>query len=920
MQSVTTTSWPADTLAVQVGDIEVDLRFRRLKTPTTELELPSRVFDVFVLFLSEPNRLHTREALLARIWTGVFVEDGNVTQTVWMLRRLLGEERKHWIRTVAKSGYVFEPPGAITPMTLPPSSPADVPAATTVPPEPAPPAVSRWRSWRAAVIGALGAITLVAAAYWLIQPAPPAPIRRIALITVTDPGAGSEAQWPVSVARAWLEWQLSLAPEVVVLNAADLAASSDAGAVETVMLSATHDKNGGLRLQARRQDKPLQETSGDLAQADQVIDRLSGTVLADLLPQRATESRPALQLSPASAQQFAQALALRERREWALYREALRGVVEQTPEFGLARLYLAQSLASVGQASAAEEQLVRLEDWTRQWPPQARSILDAQRLALTQHHAEAVRAFAELNQRFPNQPQFALDLARAMLRAGQASDAIALLSSPYWDGQPVATRILALLNLSAAHSVMGDATRAQTSAQLARDLAVTAGWKYETALSAHALAMAQWLRREGPEMAAQFDEVARQFDASADTLRAQRSRYYADLADPAREPTHLAELLAAARVAGDHLIELDALRRAAFKYQRLGDFAAARRYLDELAELAARRDARVTLNAAEYDRSEIDSLQGDYHTSLKRAQALRSESGLGGLRPSLDLLIAENTRRLGQLDASAQAVETADPGGALVDRARRGEAPETAFSLACMRGTLALMRGDTPAAQSGYSRCAMATDNSLGLFGRLGEAEIAALVGDQPQARTLLQQIQPQLSTITVLSNRWSLAIEWAALSVRAGQADEALREILPLRAPVAASGLNRLQIDLELTLGEAALAKGEFDAAQEYFAGVRARVLPDDWIAQRRLQLAEAWMAYQRGQRETAQAIAAQLHAEAERVGDVPAELLSHDLQQRLNLLSSCTAARHAELLARSGQRGATLEWLADSGRQRAE
>ncbi len=118
MQPLNPATWPADTPVVRVGDLCVDLRYRRLCTAEGEVELSSRVFDVLLLFLAEPNRLHTRESLLQRIWAGVVVEDGNLTQTVSVLRRLLGDERKLWIRTVAKRGYVFEPPGPVLPLEL----------------------------------------------------------------------------------------------------------------------------------------------------------------------------------------------------------------------------------------------------------------------------------------------------------------------------------------------------------------------------------------------------------------------------------------------------------------------------------------------------------------------------------------------------------------------------------------------------------------------------------------------------------------------------------------------------------------------------------------------------------------------------------------------------------------------------------
>jgi len=104
----------------RVGDLRIDLRYRRVIRPDQDIELPQRMFDLLLVFLSEPETLHTRSALFDRVWPGVIVEDANLSQSVWMLRKALGEERKHWIRTVTKSGYVFEPPTRVEAVECPP--------------------------------------------------------------------------------------------------------------------------------------------------------------------------------------------------------------------------------------------------------------------------------------------------------------------------------------------------------------------------------------------------------------------------------------------------------------------------------------------------------------------------------------------------------------------------------------------------------------------------------------------------------------------------------------------------------------------------------------------------------------------------------------------------------------------------------
>ena len=106
-------TWPQGTRRLRVGDLDIDLHCRRLVRPDEEVELTQRVFELLALFLSEPNVLHSRADLFMRLWPDVVVEDANLSQSIWMLRKALGPERRQWIRTVAKSGYIFEPPTAV---------------------------------------------------------------------------------------------------------------------------------------------------------------------------------------------------------------------------------------------------------------------------------------------------------------------------------------------------------------------------------------------------------------------------------------------------------------------------------------------------------------------------------------------------------------------------------------------------------------------------------------------------------------------------------------------------------------------------------------------------------------------------------------------------------------------------------------
>ena len=84
-----------------VGDIAIDTRQRRILRPDGDVELTQRIFDLLIALVSDPDTLHTRETLLERVWGTTCIEDSNLTQSISVIRKALGETRKDWIRTVS---------------------------------------------------------------------------------------------------------------------------------------------------------------------------------------------------------------------------------------------------------------------------------------------------------------------------------------------------------------------------------------------------------------------------------------------------------------------------------------------------------------------------------------------------------------------------------------------------------------------------------------------------------------------------------------------------------------------------------------------------------------------------------------------------------------------------------------------------
>ena len=71
--------------------------------------LPPKVFETLSLLVQAGGRVVTKEEFMESLWPQSFVEDGNLTQNIFVLRKALGSspDGRPYIDTVPKRGYRF---------------------------------------------------------------------------------------------------------------------------------------------------------------------------------------------------------------------------------------------------------------------------------------------------------------------------------------------------------------------------------------------------------------------------------------------------------------------------------------------------------------------------------------------------------------------------------------------------------------------------------------------------------------------------------------------------------------------------------------------------------------------------------------------------------------------------------------------
>jgi TolB-like protein/DNA-binding winged helix-turn-helix (wHTH) protein/Tfp pilus assembly protein PilF len=91
------------------GPYRLDQPEHRLLRDGQTIPLSPKAFDLLVALVSRAGHLVTKEQLLQEVWPATFVEEANLSYTVSLLRKALGDEREpyRYVETVPKRGYRF---------------------------------------------------------------------------------------------------------------------------------------------------------------------------------------------------------------------------------------------------------------------------------------------------------------------------------------------------------------------------------------------------------------------------------------------------------------------------------------------------------------------------------------------------------------------------------------------------------------------------------------------------------------------------------------------------------------------------------------------------------------------------------------------------------------------------------------------
>jgi DNA-binding winged helix-turn-helix (wHTH) protein/TolB-like protein/Tfp pilus assembly protein PilF len=93
----------------EFGPYRLDTTERLLLRDGERVALTPKAFETLVVLIERRGQLVEKEELMKALWPDSFVEDANLTNNVWALRKTLGESQngQRYIETVPKRGYRF---------------------------------------------------------------------------------------------------------------------------------------------------------------------------------------------------------------------------------------------------------------------------------------------------------------------------------------------------------------------------------------------------------------------------------------------------------------------------------------------------------------------------------------------------------------------------------------------------------------------------------------------------------------------------------------------------------------------------------------------------------------------------------------------------------------------------------------------
>src|SRR6476619_4816330 len=93
----------------ELGPFRIDMERYLLLRDGEPISLSPKVFETLLFLVQNRGRIGKKDEIISNVWPDTFVEESNLAQNVFLLRKALGEEKNEhrYIVTIPGVGYRF---------------------------------------------------------------------------------------------------------------------------------------------------------------------------------------------------------------------------------------------------------------------------------------------------------------------------------------------------------------------------------------------------------------------------------------------------------------------------------------------------------------------------------------------------------------------------------------------------------------------------------------------------------------------------------------------------------------------------------------------------------------------------------------------------------------------------------------------
>ncbi|HSS99983.1 MAG TPA: tetratricopeptide repeat protein [Terriglobales bacterium] len=451
----------------------MDTQKRLLTRENLPVSLTPKVIETLIFLVENRDRVVSKDELMKALWPDSFVEESNLSQNIFVLRKALGDsQEKRYILTVPGRGYQFietvREPGEQSQKGLQEEDAASQSAALTIP-------TVTHTNWRWVSIAALILLVIGVVAYrWrykadstpkgMTAPAAVKLRRSIAVLEFRNLSQHSEDAWLSTALAEMFRTELAAGDQLRVVPGDQIAqASHEVSLVAAATLSRTslialrsnletdyvalgdftvlgEGSQAQIRLDLRLQDTAQGEViaqataTGNQSDLFTLIFQVGSQIrqhfsVGNTSTEQEEQVRASVPANPKSARLYAEGLSKLREFEYKIAFDLLNQAAIAEPKSAEVHAALGSAWQALGYDAKAIDETQKAMALGKTLRSEDQLSLEGQYRRLNHEWSKAIEIYRTLNDLYPDNLDYALRLAQSQQTAGIGKDGLATLAT-----------------------------------------------------------------------------------------------------------------------------------------------------------------------------------------------------------------------------------------------------------------------------------------------------------------------------------------------------------------------------------------------------------------------------------------------------------------------------------------------------------